>query len=69
MPCCPRAEDVRRKVRFQALATGLALTMGAVSALYREKKKAGHTLHDRTFDRYFCCSRDTQVIGEARLLL
>ena len=27
MPYCPRAEDVRRKARFQALATGLALTM------------------------------------------
>ena len=26
MPYCPRAEDVRRKARFQALATGLALT-------------------------------------------
>ena len=24
---CPRAEDVRRKARFQALATGLASTM------------------------------------------
>ena len=27
MPYCPRAEDVRRKARFQALATGLASTM------------------------------------------
>ena len=27
MPYCPRAEDVRLKARFQAPATGLALTM------------------------------------------
>ena len=27
MPYCPRAEDVRRKARFQAPATGLALTL------------------------------------------
>ena len=27
MPYCPSAEDVRRKARFQAPATGLALTM------------------------------------------
>ena len=43
--CCPKAEDVRRKTRFQALATGLALDSGALSALHREKKKADHTLH------------------------
>ena len=27
IPHCPRADDVRRKARFQALETGLALTM------------------------------------------
>ena len=39
----PNAEDVRRKAKFQAPATGLALDNGALSALHREKKKADHT--------------------------
>ena len=49
MPYVPRAEDVRRKARFQAQATGLAFDNGAVAALLREKKKADHTLHDQTY--------------------
>ena len=56
MPYCPSAEDVRRKARFQALATGVALTNGAVSALYCVKKKADHTLHDHTFHEYLLFS-------------
>ena len=46
--CCPKAEDVKRNARFQALATGLVLDNGALSALYREKKKADHTMHYHT---------------------
>ena len=52
--CCPKAEDVRRKDRFQALATGLALDNGALSALHSEKKKADHTLHYHTFPKEAC---------------
>ena len=48
--CCPKGEDVRRKAKFQALATGLALDNGALSALHLEKKKADHTLHYYTSD-------------------
>ena len=47
--CCPEAEDVRRKAKFHALATGLAPHNGALSALHREKTKADHTLHYHTF--------------------
>ena len=52
----PRAEDERRKAKFQALATGLAFDNGAVSALLREKKKADLTLHDHTFHEYLLLS-------------
>ena len=48
VPFARRAEDVRRKARFHALATGLALDNGALGALRREKKKADHTPHDHT---------------------
>ena len=43
MPYCPRAEDVRRSL-VPSPSNGSRTDKGAVSALYREKKKADHTL-------------------------
>ena len=43
MPYCPRAEDIRRKARFQALATGLALTMALwVHCIARKRRLTTH---------------------------
>ena len=53
MPYCP-AEDVRRKV--PSPGNGSRIDNGAVSALYREKQKADHTLHDHTFHEYLLFS-------------
>ena len=36
VPIGPNTEDARRKARFQALATDLALDSGALSSLHRE---------------------------------
>ena len=56
VPLVPKTDDARRKARFQALATDLALDNGALSALHREKKKADHTLHDHA--TLTICSED-----------
>ena len=65
VPIGPNTEDARRKARFRALATDLALDNGALSALHREKKKADHTLHDHTTLTY--CSTDCQELSSCQL--
>ena len=53
-PSCLSSCEVAAGARFQALATGLALDNGALSALHSEKKKADHTLHYHTFPKEAC---------------
>ena len=77
----PKAEDVRRKARFQAVATGLARDNGASSASHGEKKKADHTPHDHTHELgrvavpcpsalgLFCAIRPNSMLSLSRLSL
>ena len=69
VPFESKTDDARRKARFQALATDLALDNGALSALHREKKKADHALHDHA--TLTICSEDCPgiVVQPAGILI